>query len=254
MIMDRFRVDGQVAVITGGTRGIGYGIALALGEAGARLIVSSKNPNPDAMASFEKAGATADWVQADMADPTGPQALIDKAVDLAGRVDILVNNAGVSDSGPTADFTDEQWRRIMEVNFDAVFRCSRAALKPMLAHGAGVILNVGSMSGIVSNIPQHQTAYNSSKAAVHMITKTMASELADKGIRVNALAPGYVDTDMSRDGLNNPDWAPTWMQMTPMGRAATIEECAAAGLYLCSPASSYTTGAVLVVDGGYTAR
>lgn len=254
MIMERYRCDGQVAVVTGGTRGIGYGIAMALGEAGARLIVSSKNSNPEAMASFEKAGIAAEHVAADMADPGAPQALIDRAMELAGRIDILVNNAGVSDSGPTADFTDKQWKRIMDVNVDAVFRCSRAALKPMLAQGSGVILNVGSMSGIVSNIPQHQTAYNSSKAAVHMITKTMASELADKGIRVNALAPGYIDTDLSRDGLNNPDWAPTWMQMTPMGRAGTIEECAAAGLYLCSPASSYTTGAVLVVDGGYTTR
>lgn len=254
MIMDRFRVDGQVAVVTGATRGIGFGIALALGEAGARLIVSSKNPNPEAMASFAEAGITAEYVQADMEDPAGPQALIDKAIELAGRVDILVNNAGVGANGDTQEFTDEQWRQVMTVNVDAVFRCSRAVLQSMLSQGSGVILNVGSMSGLVSNIPQHQTAYNSSKAAVHMMTKTMASELADKGIRVNALAPGYVDTDMSRDGLNNPDWAPIWMQMTPMGRAATIEECAAAALYLCSPAASYTTGAVLVVDGGYTTR
>lgn len=119
---------------------------------------------------------------------------------------------------------------------------------------SGVILNIGSMSGIVSNIPQHQVAYNASKAAVHMMTKSLASEFAAEGIRVNALAPGYIETDLSRGGIENDEWFPTWQRMTPMGRVGQPEEVATAALFLCSEASSYVTGEVLVVDGGYTTR
>lgn len=142
----------------------------------------------------------------------------------------------------------------MSLNVDAVFRACRAAIAPMRAQKSGVILNVGSMSGIASNIPQNQVAYNASKAAVHMMTKSLASELAAENIRVNALAPGYIDTEMSRGGIENPDWFPIWRDMTPMGRVGQPDEVAAAALFLCSPASSYVTGEVLVIDGGYTTR
>lgn len=124
----------------------------------------------------------------------------------------------------------------------------------MRRQGGGAILNVGSISGIVSNVPQNQVAYNSSTAAVHMMTKSLASEVAAENIRVNAVAPGYVETDMSRGGIENPEWFPIWRGMTPMGRAGRPEEVAAAALFLCSPASSYMTGEVLVIDGGYTTR
>lgn len=124
----------------------------------------------------------------------------------------------------------------------------------MRAQGGGVILNIGSISGLVSNVPQPQAAYNASKAAVHMLTKSLASDYAADSIRVNAIAPGYIDTDMTRGGLQHPEWGPIWRQMTPMGRAGTVEEIAAGALYLCSPASSYVTGEVHVIDGGYTSR
>ncbi|WP_292448316.1 SDR family oxidoreductase, partial [Mesorhizobium sp.] len=172
----------------------------------------------------------------------------------AGRLDILVNSAGIAIHGDSGDYPEDIWRQTMAINVDAVFRCCRAALAPMRRQGGGAILNVGSISGIVSNIPQNQVAYNSSKAAVHMMTKSLASEVAADNIRVNAVAPGYIETDLSRGGIENPEWFPIWRGKTPMGRVGQPEEVAAAALFLCSPASSYVTGEVLVIDGGYTTR
>lgn len=254
MILELFRLDGQVAVVTGGTRGIGLAIAQALGEAGARLIVSSKVPRPEAIDGLRAKGLTVDYIQADMEDPAAPAALIAGAMRLGGRLDILVNNAGVAQHGDTESFPAETYRRLMAINLDAVFLACQAALGPMRRQQSGVILNIGSISGYISNIPQRQAAYNASKAAVHMLTKSLASDYAPENIRVNAIAPGYIVTDMTQGGLDNPDWAPTWTGMTPMGRPGRVEEIAAGALYLCSPASSYVTGEVLVIDGGYTTR
>jgi NAD(P)-dependent dehydrogenase (short-subunit alcohol dehydrogenase family) len=252
MILDRFRLDKKVALVTGGTRGIGLAIAKAMGEVGARVVVSGRSLKEEAKRELE--GIEFDFVPAEMLDEKAPDKLISEIVTKAGRLDILVNSAGVAIHGDSGDYPEETWRQIMAINVDAVFRCCRAALAPMRRQGGGVILNVGSISGIVSNIPQNQVAYNSSKAAVHMMTKSLASEVAAENIRVNAVAPGYVDTDLSRGGIENPEWFPIWRGMTPMGRVGQPEEVAAAALFLCSEASSYVTGEVLVVDGGYTTR
>ena len=139
-------------------------------------------------------------------------------------------------------------------NVDVVFRMCRSAIPPMKKQGEGVILNIGSMSGLASNIPQPQVAYNASKAAVHMMTKSLASDYANQNIRVNAIAPGYIRTEMTNLPKENEHWYPTWNELTPMNRMAEPHEVASAALFLCSPASSYVTGEVLVVDGGYTTR
>jgi NAD(P)-dependent dehydrogenase (short-subunit alcohol dehydrogenase family) len=256
MILDKFRLDGKVALVTGASRGIGLGIAIGLAEAGARVIAHSKTPNPDAIAQIEKAGGgrKVDYIQADMEDLAAPKKVIDETLRLAGRIDVLVVNHGVSGHGPTETFPWEKYRRIMTTNMDSLFLCCQQVIEPMRKQKGGVILAIGSISGLISNIPQAQAAYNASKAAVHMFTQSMASDYAAENIRVNSIAPGYIATDMTQVHFDGDEWGPTWKAQTPMGRMGTVEEIATAAVFLCSPASSYVTGEVLVVDGGYTAR
>ena len=255
MIFDLFRLDGKVALVTGATRGIGLGITKALAEAGAHVIMSSRAAEARrGRRRLKDKGYKIDYLQADVSDPEQVQKLVTDAAAITGRLDILVNNAGVAQHGETHDFTMEHYRKIMDINLDSVFYACQAALGPMRKQGGGVILNIGSISGLISNVPQPQAAYNASKAALHMLTKSIASDYAGENIRVNAIAPGYIDTDMTSGGLANPDWAPTWKMMTPMPKVGTPEDIGAAALYLCSPASGYVTGEVLVIDGGYLTR
>ncbi len=254
MILDRFRIDGQVALVTGATRGIGLGIARALAEAGAHVVLSSRVPKPEVVAGLRDAGHEVDYLQADMREPGAPAKLVADAAALTGRLDILVNNAGVAQHGETHSFSVEDYRRVMDVNLDSVFYACQAALGPMRAQKSGVILNIGSISGYISNVPQPQAAYNASKAAVHMLTRSLASDYAAENIRVNAIAPGYIATDMTLVHYEGADWGPTWKRMTPMPKIGTPEDIGAAAVYLCSPASAFVTGEVLVIDGGYLTR
>tara|TARA_B100000989_G_C19523810_1_gene465701 strand:+ start:275 stop:1039 length:765 start_codon:yes stop_codon:yes gene_type:complete len=254
MILERFKITNKVAIVTGGTRGIGLAIAHALGEAGAKLVVTSRTDKFGGLDSLKKAGYNVSFFESDITDKTVPQKIIDYTLNKHGVIDILVNNAGVAQHGEMEEFTDELLDKIMNVNVDSVFRMCRSVLTPMKKQGSGVILNIGSISGLVSNIPQPQVAYNASKAAVHMMTKSIASDFADKNIRVNAIAPGYFRTEMTKLSKETEHWYPTWDQMTPLNRMAETEEIGAAALFLCSPASSYVTGEVLVMDGGYTTR
>ena len=254
MILERFKITGKVAIVTGGTRGIGLAIAQALGEAGAKLVVTSRTDKFSGLKSLKDAGYDVSFFESDITDKTVPQKIIDYTLDKHGVIDILVNNAGVAQHGEMEEFTDELLDKIMNVNVDSVFRMCRSVLTPMKKQGSGVILNIGSISGLVSNIPQPQVAYNASKAAVHMMTKSLASDFADQNIRVNAIAPGYFRTEMTKLSKETEHWYPTWDKMTPLNRMAETDEIGAAVLFLCSPASSYITGEVLVIDGGYTSR
>lgn len=254
MALSDFRLDGKVALITGGNRGIGLATALAFGEAGARLVLTARRDNPEAERLLKEAGYDHDFVPADATDPATPERLVGHTLDRHGRLDILVNNAGIAAHGATPEFDDERFDRIIATNLTQVFRFSRAAVAPMRSEGGGVILNVGSISGYITNVPQMQVAYNASKAAVHMMTKSLASEFAADGIRVNAIAPGYVETEMTDVRQTRKDWDAVWRANTPMGRYGRPEEIANCILFLCSPAASYVTGSILVADGGYVTR
>ena len=254
MFFDKFKLNNKIALITGGAKGIGLSIAHALGEAGAKLVVIDRDNSTGGIEELSKANFDITFFEGDLLDRSVPQKTIDFTLEKHGRVDILVNNAGVAQHGDTDEFNDDMLDKIMDVNVDVVFRMCRSAIPPMKKQGEGVILNIGSMSGIASNIPQPQVAYNASKAAVHMMTKSLASDYANQNIRVNAIAPGYIRTEMTNLPKENEHWYPTWNELTPMNRMAETHEVASAALFLCSPASSYVTGEVLVVDGGYTTR
>jgi NAD(P)-dependent dehydrogenase (short-subunit alcohol dehydrogenase family) len=244
-------LDGRVALVTGAGQGIGREIALALALAGARVIVADRNRETGAATAAELLDGL--FVELDVTDSAGVRAAVDSIVADHGRIDILVNNAGIVRNTPAESTSDDDWRDVFRVNVEGVFFCCREVGRTMLDAGGGSIINIASMSGLVVNRPQPQAAYNASKAAVIMLTKSLAAEWASRGVRVNAIAPGYVATDLTLKGMRNPEWRDEWLRSTPMGRIAQPAEIAPAAVYLASDDSSYVTGSVLVIDGGYSA-
>ena len=198
-VMDRFNLDGRVAVVTGGTRGLGAGFAEALADAGADIMLVGRDTERGhaVTQALTGRGATAAFTAADVTVPQDVTRILDTTLEWFGRVDILVNNAGACVHAPALEVTDEDWRHVMDVNLDAVWQCARTFGRHFVDQRSGVIINIGSMSGLIVNRPQWQPAYNASKAAVHHLTRSLAAEWGPFGVRVNALAPGYIKTDMS---------------------------------------------------------
>ncbi len=256
MYLEKMKLDGRVAVVTGGGQGIGAACARALGEAGAAVVVADMAGERAAKTTedLKGLGLTAYAITLDVTKSRDVDAVADRVIEKHGRVDILVNNAGVAKSDVRAeDTSDEHWRFHMDVNVDGVFWCCRAFGKHMLAQGSGSIVNIGSMSGFIVNKPQPQSFYNASKAAVHHLTKTLAAEWGARGVRVNAVAPTYIETPLTAFGMNeSPDMYRTWLEMTPMGRVGQPEEIASVVLFLASDAASLLTGSIVLADGGYT--
>lgn len=244
-ILDLFRLDGRHALITGGAQGIGFEIARGLAQAGARVTIADLNPDVG-----QAAAATLDghFEVLNVTDAAAVAALARKLPD----VDILVNNAGIVRNTPAEATPDDDWRSVIDVNLNGVYWCCREFGRGMLERGQGSIVSTASMSGLISNHPQPQAAYNASKAAVIHLTRSLAGEWAPRGVRVNCVAPGYTATPLTKRGLETPEWRETWLKETPMGRLAEPAEIAPAVLYLASDAASFVTGHALVVDGGYT--
>lgn len=253
-ILDLFRLDGKVAVVTGGARGLGRAMAQALAEAGANICIIDLNGEGAQKAADEIAalGVQTQAIQADVTNEADLKQLAAKVTDRFGRVDILVNNAGIVRNEPAEEMSRENWDIVMEVNATAVFRCSQEFGRVMIRQRSGNIINIASMSGMIVNHPQPQVSYNASKAAVIMITRSMAAEWAKYNIRVNAIAPGYMETDLTAPFLEKPGMREAWLEPTPMKRMGKPYELGGAVVYLASEASSFTTGHILVVDGGYT--
>lgn len=253
-VLGRFRLDGKVAVVTGSSRGIGQAIAVALAEAGAAVVVNGRSPESAAAgaAAVRAAGGAAHAVAADVTRAEDMERLLAEAAAAFGRVDLMVNNAGVSEFYKRAEaITEADWDAVMASNLKSVFLGCSAAGRRMREQGGGVIINVTSIGGL-SVLPR-LLAYCTAKAGIVQTTRVLAVEWAQYGIRVNAIAPGWVETDMARGLLEHPVFGAELMRRTPMNRAARPDEIAGAAVYLASDAASFVTGHTLAVDGGWTA-
>ena len=255
MYLDRMKLTGRVAVVTGGGQGIGLACVEALCEAGAHVIIADRNAKvaDDGRAKMKGKGYAVDVIEVDVANSAEVDAAAAKVMAEKGRIDVLVCNAGiVRPSAAAEDVSDEDWREVVDVNLNGVYWCCRAFGRAMLAAGRGSIVNIGSMSGIIVNKPQAQANYNASKAAVHHLTKSLAAEWGGRGVRVNAVAPTYINTPLTALGKSNKAMFDVWIESTPMGRMGEPDEVASVVLFLASDAASLLTGSIVLADAGYS--
>jgi NAD(P)-dependent dehydrogenase (short-subunit alcohol dehydrogenase family) len=255
MYLEKFRLAGKTAVVTGGGQGIGLASVEALAEAGAKVVIADRDAKVAAQgqSSLKAKGYDVEIVDMDVTNSGQVAAVAAQLVARHGKVDILVNNAGIARSEtPAETVADEHWLNVIDVNLNGTFWCCREFGKHMLAAKSGTIVNIGSMSGFIVNKPQEQSYYNASKAAVHHLTKSLAAEWGARGVRVNAVAPTYIETPLNAFVKNNPPMYNAWIGGTPMARLGQVEEIASVVLFLASEAASLMTGSIVLVDGGYT--
>lgn len=250
--MSDFDLRNKIAVVIGGTSGIGHAIALGLAKAGANVVASSRSAQgvQTTATELEGLGKRSLRVTCDVSSRLSIQALHDSVVTAFGRVDILVNSAGITKRAPTVDFTEDQWNLIMRVNLKGTLFGCQVFGKAMLDQQYGQIVNIASLSTFVAF--HEVAAYGASKAAVAALTRSLALEWATSGVRVNAIAPGIVPTDLNRALLQSPR-GQELLQRTPMNRFSTADELVGAAVYLASDASAFVTGQVIAVDGGFLA-
>jgi 3-oxoacyl-[acyl-carrier protein] reductase len=241
--------NGKVAVVTGGSRGLGRGIALELGKRGAKVVVNyhaNAEAAQEVVQLIKDAGNEALAVQSDVSRYDAAQSLIKSATNFGGRLDILVNNAGTTRDMLLAMMPEADWDLVIATNLKSAYNCSKAALKPMMRQKYGRIVNITSVAGLAGN--PGQTNYSASKAGLIGFTKSLAKEIGGRNITVNAVAPGFVPTDLT--SLLPQNFLDEAIKMTPLGRLGTIEDVAYAVAFLASDEAAYITGQVLSVDGG----
>jgi len=254
MILDSFRLDGKVAVITGSTRGLGQGAAMALAEAGADVALIDRSAATETVELVRGLGRRVHPIELDLisATPTQLDEAVQSVVDTLGRVDILVNNAGIIRRAPLLEHQASDWNDVMAINLDAVFHLSRAAAKRFAAQGSGKIINVASMLSFQGGIMV--PGYTASKHAVAGLTKAFANELAAHGINVNAIAPGYMATDNTTQIRSDEERQKAILGRIPAGRWGTPADLQGPFVFLAAPASDYLNGAIIPVDGGWLVR
>jgi NAD(P)-dependent dehydrogenase (short-subunit alcohol dehydrogenase family) len=253
--LDQYNLKGKRALVTGGGRSIGLACCEALAEAGAKVILAEVDSTiaEEGRKALQGKGYEAEPVVMDVTKSERVTDVADYYAAQGHPIDILVNNAGIARSETPAEaVTDEHWLNVIDVNLNGVFWCCRAFGRHMLERRQGNLINIGSMSGFIVNRPQEQSYYNASKAGVHHLTKSLAAEWAGRNVRLNAVAPTYINTPLNEFVKSKPDMHNAWINGTPMGRMGEVEEVASVVLFLASEASSLMTGAVVVVDGGYT--
>lgn len=253
----QFDFKGKTVIVTGAERGIGLAIAKGFAKCGANIVIAGimDEEFPNAENFIKAEGADCTCIHTDVSDEASVKSMVTAVKEKFGRIDILVNNAGINKLAPAESMPLEVWQRIINVNLTGTFLVSREVGAVMLEQGGGNIVNVASMSGLVVNpLPQQQCAYNSSKAGVIMLTKCMANEWAQRGIRVNAVCPGFTRTPLTKKRLETPNdpAVKKWIGGTPMDRVADPEEMVGIVLYYASDLATFTTGTCIPIDGGYT--
>ena len=254
MILDKFKLDGKVALVTGSSVGLGQGMALALAEAGADIACHglATGEADETCALVEKLGRKAVAFVGDMSDKETPKRLIDEVVAEFGKIDILINNAGMIRRTPAVDFSEEDWSTVIEVNLSSVFRLSQAAGRHMIAQGSGKIVNIASLLSFQGGITV--PAYTASKSGVAGLTKAFANEWAKNNINVNAIAPGYMATNNTTALRADENRNRQILERIPAGRWGSPDDLAGTVVFLSSAASDYLQGHIVIVDGGWMAR
>ncbi|HUA85900.1 MAG TPA: SDR family oxidoreductase [Bryobacteraceae bacterium] len=254
MILDAFRLDGKDALITGSRTGLGKAIALGLAEAGANVIVHGSRADglEEVCAAARASGVKAAGIVADLADPEAPGRLFAAALEQFGSIDILINNAGILRRSPAADYPMKDWNEVLQIDLTAVFRLAQLAGKHMIARGAGKIVNIASALSFQGGILV--PAYAAAKGGVAQLTKALANEWAAKGVNVNGIAPGYMETEVTSALRADPVRSRQILERIPAGRWGSPVDLAGAAVFLSSSASDYIHGTLLIVDGGWLSR
>ena len=255
-ILDRFSLEGRTSLVTGGGSGIGRSFCHALGEAGAKVAVVDLDEQAAAKVAEELRNKDIETmvIRADVTNEDDVASMVSRVMEVWGVLTIGVNNAGIGMWRDSESMAYGEWKKILDINLNAVYLCAREEAKFMLRKGYGKIINTASMSGHIVNTPQNQAAYNASKAGVLHLTRSLAAEWAPKGIRVNSISPGYTKTMLVEKLLETPEGKailPKWLEKIPLGRMATTEDLQGAVCYLAASVSDYVTGSDILIDGGY---